>query len=152
MIKLLWKIAALPLRLFNAARMFYYSVNGIKIGKYTYVSPKAYLDTHKPGKIVIGENCYITGNVIILTHSDTRRGGPLGIWEKEGGKRIHGDVIIGNNVFVGAASLVMPGVKIGDNVIVGAMSLVNKDIPEGKIAVGIPAKVVGNTMDHVRNG
>ncbi len=152
LIRVFIKLLTFPFRLLNKLKRMYYTFNGASIGRNTYISPQACLDVHRPGKIIIGENCYITRNVVILCHTDTRRGGPLGIWEGEGGKRVFGDVVIGNNVFIGVNSVVMPGVKIGDNAIVGALSLVMKDVPAGKIAVGAPAKIVGETMDHVRNG
>lgn len=49
---------------------------------------------------------------------------------------------IGNNVFVGANSVILPGVQIGDNVVIGAGSIVSKNIPSNSIAVGNPCKVV----------
>lgn len=49
---------------------------------------------------------------------------------------------IGNNVWVGANSVILPSVKIGDNVVIGAGSIVVKDIPSNSIAVGNPCKVV----------
>lgn len=52
------------------------------------------------------------------------------------------NVKIGNNVFIGAHSIVLPGVTIGDNVIVGAGSVVTRDIPSNSVAVGAPAKVI----------
>lgn len=51
-------------------------------------------------------------------------------------------IIIGNNVFVGANSVILPSVKIGDNVVIGAGSIVVKDIPSNSIAVGNPCKVI----------
>jgi maltose O-acetyltransferase len=130
----------------------YYIRKGISIGRNSFISPTVYLDTHLPGKISIGENCYITRNVMILCHSDTKIGGPLGIWRSLGGRREYGDVTIGKNVFIGVNSVILPGVKIGDNVIIGALSLVNSDIPEGKVAAGVPARVIGDTLEHVRKG
>lgn len=53
-----------------------------------------------------------------------------------------GRVNIGNNVFIGAESIVLPGVTIGDNVVIGANSTVTHDIPAGSVAVGSPARVV----------
>jgi acetyltransferase-like isoleucine patch superfamily enzyme len=132
-------------------RRQHYLSNGATIGKSTFISPMAYIDVHRPGKVTIGENCYITRNVVILCHTDTRRGGPLGIWEAQGGKRVYGDVTIGNNVFIGVNSVILPGVTIGDNAIIGALSLVNTDVPAGKIAAGVPIKILGNTVDHVRD-
>jgi len=51
-------------------------------------------------------------------------------------------IIIGNNVWVGANSVILPNVKIGDNVVIGAGSIVVKDVPPNSIAVGNPCKVV----------
>jgi acetyltransferase-like isoleucine patch superfamily enzyme len=51
-------------------------------------------------------------------------------------------IIIGNNVFIGSNSVVLPGVKIGDNVVIGAGSIVAKNIPANSIAVGNPCKVI----------
>lgn len=136
-------------RLRNWGRREYYRARGAFIGPSTYISPRAYIDTHRPGKVTIGRNCYITRNVVILCHTDTRCGGSLRIWEKDGGKREFSDVSIGNNVFIGVNSVVMPGVTIGDNAIIGALTLVDKDIPEGKVAVGIPASIVGDTESHI---
>ena len=49
---------------------------------------------------------------------------------------------VGNNVFVGANSVLLPGVQIGDNVVIGAGSVVAKDIPSNSIAVGNPCRVI----------
>lgn len=53
-----------------------------------------------------------------------------------------GKTTIGDNVFIGAGVIVLPGVAIGDRVIVGAGSVVTKDIPAGSVAIGNPAKVI----------
>jgi maltose O-acetyltransferase len=60
-----------------------------------------------------------------------------------------GNVNIGNNVFVGAESVILPGVTIGDNVVIGANSTVTHDIPSNSVAVGSPARVVGSTDDFI---
>jgi len=52
------------------------------------------------------------------------------------------NVVIGDNVFVGAGTIVLPGVVIGNNVVIGAGSVVAKDIPDNSVALGNPAKVV----------
>lgn len=56
------------------------------------------------------------------------------------------NVTIGDNVFIGAGSIVLPGVTIGNNVVIGAGSIVSKDIPPNSLAVGNPARVV-KTLD-----
>ena len=149
MFNIIWKIK----RLFNIVRQYVrYKVlqsRGIRIGKKTYIAPTAYIDSHKNAKVVIGTNCYITRNVIILNHSDTICGGPLNIWREIGGKRIFGDVKIGDNVFIGVGSVIMPGVTVGDNTIIGALSLVIKDIPSNEVWAGNPAKFIENTSEHI---
>lgn len=53
-----------------------------------------------------------------------------------------GDIVIGNDVWIGHKATIMPGVKIGDGAIIGAYSVVAKDIPPYAIAVGNPVRVV----------
>ena len=61
-----------------------------------------------------------------------------------------GRVTIGNNVFIGAETVVLPNVKIGDNVIIGANSTVTKDIPNNVVAVGNPARVICSIEDYLQ--
>ena len=51
-------------------------------------------------------------------------------------------ITIGNNVWIGANSVVLPGVKIGDNSVIGAGSVVTRDIPSGVVAAGNPCRVL----------
>ena len=51
----------------------------------------------------------------------------------------HKDVVIGNNVWIGTHSIILPGVHIGDNVIIGAGSVVTKDFPDNVLIAGNPA-------------
>ena len=51
-------------------------------------------------------------------------------------------VNIGNNVWIGAGAIIMPGVNIGDNSVIGAGSVVTKDIPANVVAVGNPCRVM----------
>lgn len=60
-----------------------------------------------------------------------------------------GRVTIGDNVFIGAESVVLPGVTIGNNVIVGANSTVTHDIPDGVVVAGSPAKVICSLDDYL---
>ena len=54
-----------------------------------------------------------------------------------------GKIEIGDNVFIGAGSIILYDVKIGNNVIIGAGALVNKDIPDGGVYAGVPAVKIG---------
>jgi len=55
-----------------------------------------------------------------------------------------GCIEVGNNVFIGANSVILPNVKIGDNCIIAAGSIVTKDVPSGSVVAGNPAKNIGD--------
>lgn len=57
-------------------------------------------------------------------------------------------VFIGNNVWIGAGAIILPGVRIGDNSVIGAGSVVTKDIPENVVAVGSPCRVMREINEH----
>lgn len=98
------------------------------------------------GKVRIGNNAQIAPNVSIYTaghpiHPDSRNSGyEYGI-----------DITIGDNVWIGGNTCIMPGVKIGKNVVIGAGSVVTKDIPDDVIAFGNPCKVVRKITENDRN-
>lgn len=119
---------------------WYLRKKGVEIGKNTFISLKAHVDHHKGAKVTIGDNCFITRNVVILNHTDTGLGGPCHLYVAYGGGRISKDVTIGNNVFIGVNSVVLPGITIGDNSIIGALSLVNRDVPPNSVYAGIPIR------------
>ena len=102
-----------------------------------------FLDTNR---ITIGDNALIAPNVQIYTAFH-----PTNVRERFGEPREDGSfafcktqtapVTIGNNVWIGGGSIILPGVTIGDNVVIGAGSVVTKDIPSNKIAFGNPCRV-----------
>jgi acetyltransferase-like isoleucine patch superfamily enzyme len=51
-------------------------------------------------------------------------------------------IVVGDNVWLGAGSSVLDGVTLGRNVVVGAGAVVTSDLPDGSVAVGVPARVV----------
>lgn len=92
----------------------------------------------EPYLVTIGDNVNITQGVVFHTHD----GGLFVLRNKYPGLNKFGRINIGNNVFIGARTMLMPNVKVGDNVIIGAGSIVTKDIPSNSVAVGAPAKVI----------
>lgn len=78
-------------------------------------------------KTIIGSNCNISQGVTIgVSGIDENRGVPN----------------IGNNVYIGANSVIAGKIIIGDNVLIGACSLVTIDVPENAVMLGVPAKIV----------
>ena len=61
-----------------------------------------------------------------------------------------GRVVIGNNVFIGYRSIILPNVKIGNNVIIGAGSVITHDIPSNTVAVGNPAHVISTCDEYIQ--
>jgi len=61
-----------------------------------------------------------------------------------------GDIVVGNDVWLGRECVVMPGVTIGDNVVVGAGSVVTRDLPANVVAVGNPCRVLREINEHDR--
>lgn len=57
--------------------------------------------------------------------------------------------IIGNSVFLGSNSVVLPGVKIGNRVIIGSGAIITKDIPDNSVVVGNPARVICSVDDYL---
>ena len=106
-------------------------LTGIEIHPGAVIGKRLFID-HGMG-IVIGETTTIGDNCTIY------HGVTLGGTGKDKYKR-HPD--LGNNVIVGCGAKVLGPIKIGDNVKIGANSVVLKEVPEDSTVVGIPGKVV----------
>ena len=116
------------------------TLKNIKLGDRSNVNLNCLLIAGSTAKIVFGEDCVMGPGVkiiasnhmpdrydIIPTHSIDQA-----------------DIIIGNDVWLGANVVVLPGVKIGDGAIVGSGSIVTKNITPYTIMIGIPAKKLKN--------
>ena len=62
-------------------------------------------------------------------------------------EQMTGPIEVMDNVFIGYRAMIMPGVRIGPNAIIGSGSIVTKDVPEGTVVAGNPAKVIGRFED-----
>ena len=60
---------------------------------------------------------------------------------------MHAHTYIGNQTFIGANSIVLPGIKVGNNCIVGSGSVVTKDVPDNSVAVGNPARIIKSNIN-----
>ena len=119
----------------------------VSLGRYVYGSPVIH-----PGygisKLLVGSfTCFGPGVVIFLaSHHNPNfiTTYPLSWLSSKSSNSLvsKGDVIIGNDVWIGQNSIILPGVKIGDGVIVGAGSVVTKDVDPYSVVCGVPAKVV----------
>ena len=115
---------------------------GVHIGGGNFIASRFW--STEPYLITIGNNCQITGGVRLFTH------GGAGAVRKQYPKfDTFGKVRIGDYVYIGNNSLVMPGVTIGNNVLVAAGSVVTKSIPDNVVVGGNPAKYICSIEEYI---
>ncbi len=90
-------------------------------------------DTH----IYVGSRTMFGPRVVVATAAH-----PLAPALREKGLQYNKPVTIGNNCWIGAGAIILPGISIGDNSVIGAGSVVTKDIPANVVAVGNPCRVI----------
>jgi maltose O-acetyltransferase len=109
----------------------------VKIGANTFIGHESMI-TGGLAKIEIGSNCDISERVSIFcgTHEIDSKG------TRAAGKGIGKDIKIGDGVWIGYGSLILPGVTIGNKAIIAAGSVVHKDVEEDTIVGGNPIKII----------
>lgn len=98
----------------------------------------------EPWIITLGDNVHLTDGVRFVTHD----GGTLILRDRIADLEITKPITIGNNVYIGVDTILLPGVTIGNNVVIGARSVVARDIPDNSVAVGQPAKVIKSIDEY----
>jgi|SRR5579863_3148609 len=101
---------------------------GMDIHLDTQISLKAHLDRTNPRGIHIDQGTLVAFGAVILAHDMSRA--------------LATDTYIGRNCFIGAHSIILPGIRIGDGCIIAAGSVVTKDVESNSIVAGNPARVV----------
>jgi len=117
---------------------------GVHVGKNFHPFGKVYYGS-EPWIISIGDDVFLTSNTSFITHD----GGTLIFRDKIPDLEITKPITIGNKVYIGVNSTILPGVTIGNNVVIGACSVVTKDIPTNCVAVGNPARVIKSTDEYL---
>lgn len=135
-----------------------------QIGEGCYIEPPFYANMGA-AHIYFGKNVYCNFGVTMVddTHiyvgdhtmfgphlTVATAGHPILPELRRKGYQYNAPVRIGENCWIGAGALIMPGVTIGDNVVIGAGSVVTKDIPSDVIAVGVPCRVLREVDEHDR--
>jgi acetyltransferase-like isoleucine patch superfamily enzyme len=99
--------------------------------------------------ITLGDRVVLSMNVHLLTHDYSFTTALISVGEYPSTDiGILGPITIGNNVFVGMNSIILPGAEIGSNVIIGAGSVVRGKIPDNSVLAGNPASIIGEIKDH----
>ncbi len=132
----------------------------IHIGSGTRIGRRCFLETQGEGQIVIGRNCTINDHTVITAYDEVAMGDHVmmgefaSIRDAAHGMRLDAGpmrfqphtaapIHIGDDVWIGRGVCVLKGARIGSGAVIGANSVVTKDIPAKTIAVGTPARPVG---------
>ncbi len=116
--------------------------------------------------IEVGNNFYVNHNCVMLDCAKIKFGNnvliapncgfycaghPLDVEKRNKWIEFAYPITVGNNVWIGANSIILPNVTIGDNVVIGAQSLVTKDIPSNSLAYGSPCRVIREINEEDKN-
>lgn len=125
----------------QALRLFILRATGYRnIHKSVVLERNLNLDKVDPSGITIKKDCLIAGGTTILCHEHVYRD------PDNFDLPLLKPVEIGERTFVGVGATILPGVTIGNDCIIGAGSIVSKNIPDGSLAVGVPAKVIRTNL------
>ena len=116
-------------------------LRGLVMGSNVTLTRDVVLDPAHCHLISIGDDSVLGPEVLVLAHDASTK-------IHLGYARI-ARVEIGARVFIGARSVVLPGVKIGNDAIIGAGSVVSRDVEAGMVAVGAPARAVMTTQEYI---
>lgn len=105
---------------------------GMDIDSTAKFSLSARFDRTYPKGVHVGAETYIAFEATILTHDYVRK--------------LYRDTYIGRGCFIGARSIILPGVRIGDGCVVGAGSVVTKDVPSHSVVAGNPARIIHHAV------
>ena len=126
------KIKVAVFKAVNRLNSFYLrDIRGVDLGTDCNINRKAKIDGVNPRGVHIGDHVRISQNALVLAHDHYR---------DEAHQYV--DTYLGHHVNIGWGAVINPGIRIGNHVIVGANSVVTKDVPDGCIVAGNPARII----------
>ena len=131
------------IRVFFISNEQYARYIGVKCGGGNFIANKSHWPS-EPYLVTVGSHCALTDGVKIFTHGGARVGRV-----KYPKFDVFGKVVIGDYVYIGTNSLIMPGVSIGDGSLVAAGSVVTKSVPPGVVVGGNPAKILCTVDEYI---
>lgn len=145
--KLVYKLEIMFANTSYERKNAYLRKQGARIGKGTRLICSVSSFGSEPYLVSMGENCLVSAECHFYTHDGgVKVLSDLGYFDGER-MDIIAPIRIGNNVYIGTGASIFPGVTIGSNVVIGAHAVVTHDVPDGSVAVGMPARVI-KTIDQ----
>lgn len=115
----------------------------LKLGRWIHIGPQGFIECK--GGVVIGDGSILSSRVVILSSTHEYRSSEMIPY---GGEDKLGQVSLGKAVWVGYGAMILPGVRLGDGCVVGAGAVVTRDVPEGTVVAGNPARPIGERNDE----
>jgi acetyltransferase-like isoleucine patch superfamily enzyme len=121
---------------------------GIKLnGVPRYIGKDVKFDEYR--YITLGDRVVISNECFLLIHDYSVTTAMIAIGEKpETDVQLIRGIVLGNNVFVGKRSIIMPNTTIGNDVIIGAGSVVRGNIPDNSVVMGNPCQIIGSVTEQ----
>ena len=131
----------------------------VAIGSGCFLQEYVYMRAGSDGFIRMGNDCAVNSFAKLFGHGGIEIGdrtqlGPACLittthhdYQRDDLRTEFRKVTIGKGVWIGANTLILPGVTIGDDCVIGGGSVVTRDIPSGSIAVGSPARVIRSKVE-----
>jgi acetyltransferase-like isoleucine patch superfamily enzyme len=144
----LLKIFTAPLNMLHAALypVSYAKKIGVGInGQLTIYGSSYEMFSTEPYLVTLGDNVFISIKAKFVCHD----GSTLPFRKIIPDLELAGEITVGNNVFIGMGALILPNIRIGNDCIIGANAVVTKDVADGTIVAGNPARVVSFTKDFL---
>lgn len=117
-------------------RVFLHRLRGVTIGQHVFIGSHVLLDNVYPEYVILEDDCILSGNNIILTHSMPR------MHFKNVFEAFAATVTIKKGAWLSAGVIVLPGVTVGEYSVVTAGSVVTSDVPPYSVVRGNPAEVI----------
>lgn len=142
------KIVKFPINYLYArlAPVRYAKKLGVRMkGSVTIYGTSYFMFSAEPYLVTLGDNVFISIDASFVCHD----GSTLPFRKTIPDLELAGEIVVGNNVFVGTKALILPGITIGNNCIIGANSVVTKDVPDNCVVAGNPARIIKSIEDFL---
>lgn len=120
-------------------RIQLYRWMGITVGNHCFIGLDTWLDDQFPELVVIEDDVTISFRVTVIVHDDAKR---MDRTQAGAGDGTVAPVVLKRGCYLGAGSLLLPGVTVGEGAVVAAGAVVTRDVPAGTVVGGVPARVI----------